>query len=112
MICVRCGKDNSVKTKPMVCEKCGFNHGDELCFIFSLDTFEISNLEIEDNRPDKALNDKYIKYGTKTYINGSKYEGGLLNGKRHGFGILISVDGDKYEGEYKNGLEHGQGIFT
>lgn len=50
--------------------------------------------------------------GSHTYSDGSKYEGEMENGKRHGRGILVRPDGMKYEGEWKNDKPSGQGTLT
>ena len=36
--------------------------------------------------------------GTKTFSNGSKYEGEFKDGKFDGYGIFIFQDGEKHEG--------------
>ena len=36
------------------------------------------------------------------YKNGEIYEGGFMNGKKHGFGIYTWKDGSTYEGWYAN----------
>ena len=41
-----------------------------------------------------------------------KYQGPMLNGKRHGVGLQTYSDGSKYKGEWEMGLRHGKGIFT
>ena len=46
------------------------------------------------------------------YDDGSKYQGDLNNGKKHGEGILISPEGDRYEGQFENDFAHGEGVYT
>ena len=46
------------------------------------------------------------------YTDGSKYQGDLNNGKKHGKGILISPEGDRYEGQFENDFAHGEGVYT
>ena len=53
----------------------------------------------------------------KTYSDGSKYVGGLVDGRRsgqgtHTFGSGSEWAGDKYVGEWKNDKRTGQGTFT
>jgi hypothetical protein len=48
----------------------------------------------------------------RTYADGSRYEGDLSGGNRHGWGVCIFADGDKYEGEWRDDLKHGYGTFT
>lgn len=49
--------------------------------------------------------------------DGSRYEGGWLNGEAHGFGVMqwsgrTPWPGDSYEGEWANGLLEGPGIYV
>ncbi len=46
------------------------------------------------------------------YPDGSKYEGEMKNGKRHGRGKWIRSDGLKYEGGWEDDKPSGQGILT
>ena len=50
----------------------------------------------------------YAKY---QYEDGSKYEGGWLNNKRHGKGTLTTADGFIFMGQFKNGEPEGKGIL-
>jgi hypothetical protein len=46
--------------------------------------------------------------------NGFVYEGGWLNGKKHGYGSIRYPQIERravYEGQFANGFEHGQGIL-
>ena len=52
------------------------------------------------------------KFGTLILSDGSKYVGGIKEGKRHGQGTEVSPDGWKYEGEWKDDRIHGQGTRT
>lgn len=45
------------------------------------------------------------------YSNGSKYEGAMLNGKKHGYGVFTFANGDSYVGEFRNDLRDGTGIY-
>lgn len=51
-----------------------------------------------------------VGYGSKTYLDGSIYEGNFFNGEKSGFGTYTKVSGDKYEGEWKNDKRHGKGV--
>ena len=42
--------------------------------------------------------------GMKTFWSGSKYEGEIMNGKRHGSGVKSWPNGDKYDGGRKGCL--------
>lgn len=46
----------------------------------------------------------------KNYHDGY-YEGGLLNGKRHGSGLMRYNSGYIYDGEWSNDTKHGKGAF-
>ena len=48
---------------------------------------------------------------TVTYTDGSRYEGEILNGKRHGRGIYVWSDGTRYTGDWRDGRKHGQGTY-
>jgi len=56
-------------------------------------------------------NDMKHGKGYEILTNGSRYEGGYLNGKAEGFGIFTWPNGEVYEGEWKNGLKHGSGMW-
>lgn len=45
------------------------------------------------------------------YKNGETYEGGFMDGKKHGFGIYNWVDGSTYEGWYARDKKEGHGRF-
>jgi hypothetical protein len=47
-----------------------------------------------------------------SYIDGSNYEGDIVNGKWHGKGKLISSKGHIYEGDFFNGNPQGKGKLT
>ena len=44
-------------------------------------------------------------------LSGQRYEGGWMDGMRHGSGLFSWADGDRYYGEYKEGKRHGRGAF-
>ncbi|SVD02752.1 uncharacterized protein METZ01_LOCUS355606, partial [marine metagenome] len=46
------------------------------------------------------------------YADGSKYQGELNNGQKHGQGILILPNGERYEGQFENDFAHGEGVYT
>ena len=46
-----------------------------------------------------------------TYEDGSKFEGCLKNGDRHGLGIMTHANGEVYEGNYKNNRAYGYGEY-
>jgi len=47
-----------------------------------------------------------------TYPDGSKYQGELKDGKRHGQGAWLRPDGTKYVGQWFNDRPEGQGTIT
>ena len=127
MICIRCGKEFSIAANTGVCESCGFDHGNELGFIFSLTSFERELIEHEQNasniaaqtKPEAAKpvediesQEQEIQYGTLNYSNGDKYTGELLDGKKHGRGTYTWSNDSKYEGDWSNDKIQGYGIFT
>ena len=46
------------------------------------------------------------------YADGSKYQGELNKGQKHGQGILILPNGERYEGQFENDFAHGEGVYT
>lgn len=46
---------------------------------------------------------------TQIWEDGTKYQGSVLNGKKHGKGTIIWPDGSRYIGSFKNDLRHGPG---
>merc|ERR1719478_1640847 len=52
------------------------------------------------------------KEGTVIYLDGSKYLGQLLNGKRHGQGRLECATGEQLEGIFVNDLAEGPGVYV
>ena len=48
-------------------------------------------------------------FGSMGYFDGSYYDGGWLNDKRHVFGKMLYVSGNMYLGGYFNGARHGKG---
>lgn len=49
--------------------------------------------------------------GAKSYKDGAKYEGQLLNGVPEGKGTMVFADGGKYEGAFKKGVMEGKGVY-
>ncbi len=49
---------------------------------------------------------------SRTYNNRDKYDGNLVDGKRHGLGIFTFANGDKYEGCFVEDKFEGKGKFT
>lgn len=49
--------------------------------------------------------------GTRTWEDGSRYEGQWENGAASGFGKLSHADGDIYEGSWQKGMAHGEGVY-
>lgn len=47
------------------------------------------------------------------YPSGDKYDGDMVEGKRHGKGTYYErATGNKYEGEWKDDMRHGRGVLT
>ena len=49
---------------------------------------------------------------TLRYTDGSRYDGEVLNGKRHGRGTYVWPDGSRYSGDWRDGKKHGRGTYT
>ena len=48
---------------------------------------------------------------TEQYEDGRKFEGTMLNGRKHGHGKLTYSDGAYYEGEFKDDKMEGRGTL-
>lgn len=48
-------------------------------------------------------------FGNMGYFDGSYYDGGWLNDKRHVFGKMLYASGNMYLGGYSKGARHGKG---
>ena len=48
---------------------------------------------------------------TLFYSGGEKYEGEILEGKRHGFGTYFYQTGDRYTGMWEQNMKHGRGTM-
>lgn len=46
-----------------------------------------------------------------TYPDGTRYEGEMRDGKKHGQGTFTFVNGDRYTGEFVDDLREGQGTY-
>ena len=53
-----------------------------------------------------------VQRRTVTYTDGSRYEGEIRNGQRHGHGTYTYPNGDRYEGQWLNGNRTGRGTYT
>ncbi len=47
----------------------------------------------------------------QTYADGSTYEGGYLNFKKHGKGTISFSNGETYNGNWLEGLKDGSGVY-
>jgi hypothetical protein len=45
------------------------------------------------------------------YADGSVYEGGFADNRKHGAGKYTKASGDWYEGGWKGNLMHGEGTY-
>ena len=69
--------------------------------------------EVEKKSPKaKCIGNCQNGQGTKTWADGSHYQGGWKNGLPDGQGTSTLASGNKYKGDYKNGFMDGQGNFT
>lgn len=57
-------------------------------------------------------NEKRHGYGIWTRPDGTKYAGEWIEGKPDGLGMLNNADGSVYNGEWKAGKRNGQGMLT
>jgi len=49
--------------------------------------------------------------GSLVLSDGSTYQGGFKECRKHGNGVFVSADGAIYKGEYKEGKRHGLGTY-
>ena len=43
--------------------------------------------------------------GKICYQNGTTYEGGFKNGKKHGKGVVVDPDGERIQGSWNQGIK-------
>jgi hypothetical protein len=105
----KCEKVKIYTPKGSYAEKYAKEHGIK-CAIIG----EKKHIEYESgNKYDgEVMNGKRHGRGVFTWANGDKYEGDFVEGKRTGRGVYIWKNGDKYEGEFVGGKEHGHGVYT
>ena len=69
-------------------------------------TFEDGNTYLGEwvgNQPDG--------FGIFTTAKGTRYEGYLANGLKHGYGRHFGADGNTYEGDWEDGRMTGRGVY-
>ena len=94
----------------------GSNYGDDGFLWVKYDDFIRLVPEIHIIVPNNVstgtclLGDCYDSYSHVKW-DGSRYEGGCLNGKRNGFGIMYYKSGFAYTGNWSNGVEDGFGYL-
>ena len=49
--------------------------------------------------------------GTIAFVNGDRYEGGIVDNRKQGRGTFIWPNGQRYEGEWVNDTINGHGKF-
>lgn len=81
-------------------------------------SLETTEKEVERAGPEQVQKTKqqdenaYVENGSKTYCDGSTYEGSLQGGKRHGHGIWVSASGIMYDGQWQDDRFQGGGRQT
>jgi len=53
----------------------------------------------------------FDKDGYIRFPDGSRYKGGLSEGKPDGAGRIVYTDGTVYDGDWKQGTSHGYGVL-
>ncbi|PCJ40594.1 MAG: hypothetical protein COA71_10130 [SAR86 cluster bacterium] len=62
---------------------------------------------------DSAISESNeIEIKTLEWPDGTRYEGGVLNGKKEGQGVIYWADGSRFEGAFSNDLRNGPGAMT
>lgn len=66
---------------------------------------------IFDHKSEKPQKSRKLRSNVclKSYQDGSRYEGEMVNVQRNGKGVYYYSNGDKYFGEWENDLFHGKG---
>jgi|Transcript_11414 hypothetical protein len=49
--------------------------------------------------------------GTRTFANGSAYEGAFIDGAMHGEGMMHWANKNQYVGIWKDNMPHGRGVI-
>ena len=96
------------------CSNCGNRLIDTVHFCPECGASVLSQAETTaDHYVEKTVNmSAKMDSRTYTYPDGTRYEGQLLNDKKHGRGIWIRPDGMKYDGEWEYDKPNGQGSLT
>ena len=47
-----------------------------------------------------------------TYVNGGRYDGDFVRGKKEGYGNFVWVDGKEYDGLWKNDQPYRRGLWN
>ena len=96
--CSSCG--NRLKDTDRFCTECGSK-------VMPESETSVGQKEVKEKETITKL-----QRGSYTYPDGTRYEGQLLNGKKHGRGIWVRPDGMKYDGEWEYDKPNGQGTLT
>ena len=60
----------------------------------------------------QLVNGKKHGKGVQTLSSGERYVGDWSNDRKHGRGVTFYANGDKYDGEYANGKKQGRGFYS
>ena len=71
-------------------------------------------IHVQSPSPIRHIDESRNQYHqiSKTFEDGSSYEGELLNYKFHGTGTYFFANGDKYKGSWNDGQKHGYGVYS
>ena len=72
---------------------------------------ETVTTSIQNNQQEAPNPEDKIEFVIEQYGVGTRYEGGKLNGMRHGRGKFYYKEGSYYDGEWKNNKMHGIGVL-
>ena len=49
--------------------------------------------------------------GIEEWEDGSRFDGGFKQGRKHGYGVFVWADGSRYAGNFKEDIRHGHGSY-
>lgn len=102
--------DFGVHERKSVCSK-DHKHNYERSISSLASGSRMAAVNVDDFLKQNVLDESY-RYVDESYPDGSRYEGYMLHGKRHGHGKLEISDKSRYEGDWKQNMMSGIGKLT
>jgi hypothetical protein len=71
----------------------------------------VKTYENGDRYEGELVDDRPQGRGVGTYANGNRYDGEWVGGRRHGRGVFLYANGSRYDGEWIDGKRQGRGTL-